>query len=177
MRSRSLILLAIPVVIAICCLIAFQKDSPQSSVEKSGNQAIHSDLNFQKSRDVTKKAASPSEQPTLAPATIYEALKRPEVGQRSLLQLRDVVEKVKNPRTLKIPLPMTDVKQAFDHLRRTASMVALPERWTEDDLFFYFSGGSHAYPVNDFSFGYALRKTTGDRHRWEKLEFNQPLEE
>lgn len=56
--------------------------------------------------------------------------------------------------------------EAVAHLEVNVSMALRPAIAFEDDAFFYFSGGTTAYAVKDFSKGMAISKATGEISEW-----------
>lgn len=56
--------------------------------------------------------------------------------------------------------------EAVAHLEVNVSMALRPTVALEDDAFFYFSGGTTAYAVKDFSKGMAVSKATGEIFEW-----------
>lgn len=57
-------------------------------------------------------------------------------------------------------------EEAVAHLEVNLSMAERPTAAYEDNEFFYFSGGTTAYPVRDFSRGLMVSKATGQIREW-----------
>ena len=54
--------------------------------------------------------------------------------------------------------PIETIKEAFDYLNENVNMAYVPQKYLEDDDAFYFSGGTTANAVLDFSSGIAVSK-------------------
>jgi hypothetical protein len=107
-----------------------------------------------------------------------EKLTRSELGEKSLIQLRAAVEIDKDPSIYDDSTAVSSVGQAWALFYGHTSIAndMKPERWCEDDKYYYFSGGHHADRVmSDFSCGFAIIKATGGRVSWENLRFDQQL--
>lgn len=62
--------------------------------------------------------------------------------------------------------PVKSVEEAFSHMNININMAYLPEVYAEDGNFFYFSGGTRAYRVADFSTGFAVNKADRSIRSW-----------
>lgn len=57
---------------------------------------------------------------------------------------------------------------AFERINVNLSMAAPPKIYAEDEVFFYFSGGTSATRIDNFSSGIRVSKTGGTIHIWER---------
>ena len=57
-------------------------------------------------------------------------------------------------------------KEAVAHIEANLAMAKRPAAAYEDDNFFYFSGGTTAFVVRDFSTGLTVSKATGEIKGW-----------
>jgi hypothetical protein len=62
--------------------------------------------------------------------------------------------------------PITTVEEAFGFMNINISMAYTPENYCEDDENFYFSGGTTASQVVDFSSGLAVNKKDNSVTSW-----------
>lgn len=62
--------------------------------------------------------------------------------------------------------PITTIEAAFDFMNTNISMAYTPENYFEDDENFYFSGGTTASRVVDFSSGLAVNKKDKSVTAW-----------
>lgn len=87
--------------------------------------------------------------------------------------LRNKIVKIKKimkeTRASKARGPQT-IKEAYDFLRQNLSMAYLPTKCVEHDGVFYFSGGTSAKPIEDFSSGFAIRKGESQIYTWSESE-------
>lgn len=61
---------------------------------------------------------------------------------------------------------LSTAKEAFDYLNTNLSMVYSPEKYFVDGHYFYFSGGTKANKVEDFSSGLRVDKNSGSIVSW-----------
>jgi len=64
--------------------------------------------------------------------------------------------------------PISTKKEAVNHLNMNISMALRPSTAYEDAECYYFSGGTTAYAVHDFSKGILIRKQDGEISIWGK---------
>lgn len=57
-------------------------------------------------------------------------------------------------------------EEAFNRFYRNMGIACAPTVACEDEVFYYFSGGTTAHPVTDFSKGILVEKATGEIGRW-----------
>ena len=62
--------------------------------------------------------------------------------------------------------PIRSVEEAFSLMHININMAYVPESYFEDDDFFYFSGGTTANRVTDFSTGFAVSKADRSITSW-----------
>ena len=77
-----------------------------------------------------------------------------------------IKEVMKEGRTSKDKGPQT-IEEADQYLRRHVNMAHFPSRCLEHDGVFYFSGGTSAGPIEDFSSGFAIRKGESKIYKWD----------
>lgn len=78
-----------------------------------------------------------------------------------------VLRKPKKKAARKDKGPQT-IDEAAEYLRKHVSMAYPPSSCTEHDGVFYFSGGTLAEAVEDFSTGFAIKKGQEEILTWEK---------
>lgn len=62
------------------------------------------------------------------------------------------------------------IEEAAALISHNVSMSCPPSKCFEYDGMFYFSGGTSAKPIDDFSSGFAVRKGSNAIYRWESLD-------
>jgi hypothetical protein len=63
--------------------------------------------------------------------------------------------------------------QAFERLNVNLSMAAPPQLYAEDESYYYFSGGTSANPIDDFSSGIRVSKSGGKIYIWSDQDSNR----
>lgn len=91
-------------------------------------------------------------------------LAEPDAQKIPWLQLRT---KAKRPRDLAKSAPIASRERAYEYLMSQVSMAMPPRVAYEDDEWYYFSGGTRAYRVDDFSTGMMVSKAMGEIRSWE----------
>ena len=59
------------------------------------------------------------------------------------------------------------IEEAFDFMNMNVNMAYVPQKYLEDDKFFYFSGGTTSDEVLDFSSGIAVNKKDRSITSWD----------
>ena len=100
------------------------------------------------------------------PEAVFLDLKQIALIKRALSEKPSVIKQAVDN------APLKSSKEAFDFLTNSISMAAfgIPEIYSEDEDFYYFSGGTGVEPVNDFSSGFAVNKKTRSLIRWKLLQ-------
>ena len=97
----------------------------------------------------------------------HSNLRRIQLSSTKLAQIKEAIKTgpiVVRPRSEQKPI--ATVKDAISFLNISVSMAYTPKDYFEDEDFFYFSGGTTANRVEDFSTGFAVSKVDKSITSW-----------
>ena len=101
---------------------------------------------------------------------VFEPKRNLTKKELSLMKLNEIKEALKVGSRIVQPSPeqgpVKSAEEAFSLMNFNISMAYLPDVYFEDDDFFYFSGGTRAYRVVDFSTGIAVKKADRSITSW-----------
>lgn len=177
--------------IVITCIVALafvfswvsftDTDKPLGEeVVETSSEDVSIDLNvkmneqsFPEERDVSEVLNNDKDEPQIEPIRITQVFKPKRnltKKELSLVKLNEINEALNAGSSVVQPSPEQDpvksVEEAFSLMNLNISMAYLPEVYAEDGNFFYFSGGTTANRVADFSTGFAVKKTDRSIKSW-----------
>jgi len=127
--------------------------------------ASHPDRNAALSDEVLgKKQKSNRKKPSKNRSrfTAADRLKNLEVQNIDIETVAEIKKSLQSGSALSEPkensVSIKTIDEAFDFMNKNVNMAYIPEKYFEDDDAFYFSGGTTAHAVLDFSSGISVNK-------------------
>lgn len=177
--------------IVITCIVALafvfswvsltDTDKPvEEEVIETSSEGVSIDLNvkmneqpFPEESDVSEVLNNHKDDAQIEPIRITQVFKPKRnltKKKLSLVKLNEIKEALNAGSRVVQPSPeqepVKSVEEAFSLMNLNISMAYLPEVYAEDGNFFYFSGGTTANRVADFSTGFAVNKADRSITSW-----------